>query len=96
MNDEHKQLACGLGALADRLTREPVFGPEAKAGDEAVLDDGTRVVLAEDPDPDKWTVWAKVTLAPEPARRIADSSRYGGPPQARFETPGVTIEGDEP
>lgn len=51
MTDEQKRLTRDLGALADRLTREPVFGPDAKEGDEVVLDDGTRVVLAEDPDP---------------------------------------------
>ena len=97
MNDEQRQLARDLGALAGRLTSgEPLFGLEAKEGDEVVLDDGTRVVLAEDPDPAKLTVAAKVTLRPELAARIADSSRYGPPPQARFESPGITIEGDEP
>ena len=87
-----------LGALADRLARELVFGPDAKAGYEAVLDDGTRLVLAEDLAPDLGPVQAKLTLAPGLAARIADSTRYPPPPpQARFETPGdVAIEGDEP
>ena len=35
MADEQRQLARDLGALADRLTSgEPLFGPEAKEGDE--------------------------------------------------------------
>ena len=59
-------------------------------------EDGTRVVLAEDADNGEYTVEARVTLAPKRARRIVDSSRYGPPPQARFETPGVFLEGDEP
>lgn len=88
MTDEQKQLAREL---------EPLFGPEAKEGDEVVLDDATRVVLAEDPDPAKLTVAAKVTLRPELAARTAASSRYGPPLQARFETPGdIAIEGGEP
>ena len=61
-----------------------MLGPGAKAGDEKVLDEGTRVVLAEDPDPATLMVKAKVYLRPELAARIADSSRFGPPSQARI------------
>ena len=95
MNEEQKRLARDLGALTHRLSSERLFGPRAKAGDEVVLEDGTRVVLAEDADNGEYTVEARVTLAPELAARLADSSRYGPPPQAR--TGGeVLIEGDGP
>ena len=96
MSDEQRQLAREVGEIADRLTREPVVGFGAKTGDEVVLDDGTRVVLAEDSDNFKGAVEVRVYLRPELAAWIADSSRYGPPPQACFETPGITIEGNEP
>ena len=65
----------------------------AKAGDEVVLEDGTRVVLAEDADNGEYTVEARVTLAPELAARLASCPRL--PPQARPEAKGL-IEGDGP
>ena len=82
MNEEQQRLARDLGALAHRLTSEPpLFGLQAKAGDEVVLEDGTRVVLAEDADNGEYTVEARVTLAPELAARLASGPRL--PPRAR-------------
>ena len=75
MNEEQKRLARDLGALAHRLSSEPLFGPWAKAGDEVVLAEGTRLVLAEDADNGKYTVEARVTLAPELAARVASCPR---------------------
>ena len=66
---------CELGALADRVASEPMFGPDAKTDDEAVLDGGTRVVLAEATDAAKLTVAVKVSLRPKLAARTADPSR---------------------
>ena len=92
MNEEQRRLARDLGALADRLSSEPpLFGPQAKAGDEVVLDDGTRVVLAEDADNGRRTVEARVTLAPELAARLAGGPRL--PPQPRPEVEDL-LEGE--
>ena len=92
MNEEQKRLARDLGAIAARLSSEPpLFGPRAKAGDEVVLEDGTRVVLAEDADNGWYTVEARVTLAPELAARLASAPPL--PPQARPEVEDL-IEGE--